>query len=170
MVGRTPSGAVISEQVFRHCGPGHTDLDRTLEQAKAVGGRYNPAGEFGAVYVSQTREGAIRELDRQIEKLGIRRHDLLLRVLLILELQAKNVLDLTDERVREAWGTSIEELTRDDDYTHCHEVARSARQAGYEVIRFPAFDAGSVHFAVFLDRLRPGSRLQTVSEEVLGRG
>jgi len=129
VVGRTPSGAVISEQVFRHCGPGHTDLDRTLEQAKAVGGRYNPAGEFGAVYVSQTREGAIRELDRQIEK-----------------------------------------LTRDDDYTHCHEVARSARQAGYEVIRFPAFDAGSVHFAVFLDRLRPGSRLQTVSEEVLERG
>lgn len=113
MVGTTPSGAVVSEQVFRHCGPGHTDLDRTLEHAKAVGGRYNPAGEFGAVYVSQTREGAIREFDRQIEKLGIRRQDLLPRVLLILDLQVTNVLDLTDERVREAWGTSVEKLTSD---------------------------------------------------------
>lgn len=35
-------------------------------------------------------------------------------------------------------------------------------------IRFPAFDSKSVNCAVFLDRLQPGSKLQTVSEELLG--
>lgn len=128
MVDEAAKEGAVSEQVFRHCAPAHTDLDQTLEHTKAVGGRYNPPGEFGAVYVSRDQKGLLRELDRRSEKLGIRREDLPPRTLLTLDLHVKRVLDLTDAAVREAWGADIEDLIREDDYSRCHEVARSDRR------------------------------------------
>lgn len=75
MVAQAPGeGATV--EVFRHCGPRHTDLEQTLAYARALDGRYNPAGEFGAIYVSASRDGAGRELDRRAEKLGLERSDL----------------------------------------------------------------------------------------------
>jgi RES domain-containing protein len=158
-----------AREVFRHCGPQHTDLDQTLAHAETVGGHYNPPAEFGAIYASATRADALRELHRSAERLGLERGDLLPRVLLTLELRVEKLLDLTDEGVREAWGVQLEDLLHDTDYSRCHEIARSARRAGYEAIRFPAFDRRGVNYAIFLDRLKPGSSLRSISEESLDR-
>lgn len=164
-----PASAEVgaTDEVFRHCGPHHADLDQTLAHAEALGGRYNPPGEFGAVYVSATRGDALRELDRRVARVGLERADLLPRLLLTLELRVERLLDLTDEAVRKEWGVDLDDLIRDTDYTRCREVARSARRAGFEAIRFPSFEGHGVNYAVFLDRLKPGSSLRTVSEEVL---
>lgn len=138
-----------------------------MEHAAALGGRYNPPGEFGAVYASASRDDALRELDRRAARLGLERSDLLPRVILTLELRVEHLLDLTDATLRAEWGASLEDLTHDTDYRRCHEIARSARRAGYEAVRFPAFDGDGVNCAVFLDRLKPGSSLRAVSEEFL---
>jgi hypothetical protein len=89
---------------------------------------------------------------------GLRREDLLPRLLLTLDLSLRRILDLTDEEVRSAWGLTADDLASDD-YARCQEVARAARD-GYEAIRFPSARGAGENYAVFLDRLAPGSHLR----------
>lgn len=77
------------------------------------------------------------------------------------------VLDLTDPATRRDWGATIEELTDLDDYSRCHEMARLARRAGYEAIRYPSAVDGESNYAVFLDKLKPGSEVEIVNEDDL---
>lgn len=57
-------------------GVGASDLERTLTHAEALGARYDPPGEFGALYVNASRADALRELDRRAKRLGVERSDL----------------------------------------------------------------------------------------------
>lgn len=108
----------------------------------------------------------LAELDRRAARAGLTRADLLPRVILTLELRLQKLLDLTDESIRAEWGVDLTALTREDDYTICHEIARAARRGGYEAIRFPGA-LGGANYAVFLDRLQPGSSLIIKHERML---
>lgn len=157
------SGKRFGGTVFRHVSPEHTGLDEAaLAGSRQVGGRFNPAGEFGALYFSLERDTAIAELKRRAERTGIDPGELLPRVLLVVQAELQSVLDLRDPDVRTGWGLSDVDLVSDD-YRPCQDVARAARRAGYEAIQFPsAADQHGRNLAVFSDRLRPGSSLDVI--------
>lgn len=160
----------MAEWVFRHCAPAHKDLHATLEQSRRWGGRYNAAGEFGAIYVACERATALRELDRRAAKLGISRGQVLPRLLLTLHVRLQNVLDLTDAAVRRAWDAELDDLKHEADNSRCLEIARAARRDGFEAIRFPSFTDGADNYAIFLDVLKPGSELTIEDEETVENG
>jgi len=81
-----------------------------------------------------------------------------------LELAVRRILDLTDEEIRTAWGITTDDL-RGDDYARCQEIARAARDDGYEAIRFPSARGAGENYAIFLDRLTPGSHLREDARE-----
>lgn len=152
-----PAAEGFHGTVYRQCAPGHTDLATTLAQNRH-GGRFNPPGEFGAIYVAVERDTALHELARQAALLGFAVDELLPRTMLRLRLHVRRVLDLTDETVCNAWGlpgTDMSQLLHDD----CWEIARAARRSGYEAIRFCSATGSGVCLAVFMDRFSPGSSL-----------
>jgi len=166
MVERRVSGDWEVEQVFRHCHEEHADLWRTLEASRGVEGRFHVRGEFGAIYVAADRETALAELDHRAKSLGLHREDLLPRLLLALEISVRRTLDLTDADEREAWGLTLDDLWSND-YRRCQEVATAARADGFEAIRFPSARGAGENYAIFFDRLVPGSYLREEGREVI---
>lgn len=166
MIQRKVSPRRTTEWVFRHCQQEHADLRATLDASQAVEGRFHIRSEFGAIYVSSDRQTALAELDHRARLMGLRREDLLPRLLITLDLAAERILDLTDETVRKAWGISVQDL-RGSDYARCQEVARAARDDGFEAIRFPSARGAGDNYAIFLDRLSPGSHLLEAARELL---
>ncbi len=152
---------------YRQCHPAHAEIsDDTLRASAREGGRFNPRHEFGAVYVSLSRETAVRELRRRAHRLAVDVADLLPRTMLQLRVNLERVLDLTDPSTATAWGLSAAQL-RSDDLTPCQEVAGAARRNGYEAIRYPAASGTGENVAIFLDRLHAGSTVQVESAEEL---
>lgn len=131
-----------------------------------MGGRFNPPGEFGAVYLACDPVTAVAELRRRAEQLGIDPAALLPRALLSVDVVVSRVLDLTDARTSAEWGQDAHTLGADDTES-CQEVGRAARRAGFEAIRFPSATGEGVNLVAFLDRLHPGSRVEIVHSEGL---
>jgi RES domain-containing protein len=168
MVRRNTEGGRTHEWVFRHCHPDHTNLADTLAASRDHDdrGRFHIRGRFGAVYIACDQDTALAELDHKASLVGLARADLLPRYLLTLELHVTRVLDLTNEATRRAWGLTEADL-RDNDYTRCREVAEAARDDGYEAILYPSARGESENYAVFLDRLKPGSTLREVDRSLI---
>jgi RES domain-containing protein len=168
MVQRVTAGGRTREWVFRHCHPDHTNLTETLAASRDHDdcGRFHIRGRFGAVYVACDQDTALAELDYKASLAGLTRADLLPRYLLTLELSGTRVLDLTDETIRQAWGLTKDDL-QGDDYTRCREVAEAARDDGYEAILYPSARGTTENYAVFLDRLKPGSSLKEVARSLI---
>lgn len=119
-----------------------------FEDPSRYEGRYNKVGDPGVWYSSSTERGAWAELFRHWETDEISPFEVKRRVG-----RAKvtdiSVLDLTDARVRDQLGVTVEELVSDD-LTRCQELAAEARELGFEGILIPsaALD-GEVTLAVF---------------------
>lgn len=153
---------------FRHAAPAHAEIGSALlEASRRVGGRFNPPGEFGALYLSMDRATVRAELRRRAERTGVEPDELLPRACMAVEVDVGRVLDLTDESERTRWGLDLTALAGDE-HTLCQEVGRAARREGYEAILYPsAARASGLNVVVFTDRLHPGSRVQVVSREEL---
>jgi RES domain-containing protein len=164
MIQRKESEDRTTEWVFRHCQEDHANLHATLEASRDAEGRFHVRREFGAIYVAADRETALAELDHKARMAGLSREDLLPRLLLMLDLAVRRILDLTDEDVRRAWGLTTDDL-EGNDYARCQEIARAARDDGYEAIRFPSARGAGENYAIFLDRLAPGSHLREDARE-----
>lgn len=165
------SGEPLGATAFRHVSPGHDQLgEAALAGSERTGGRFNPSGEFGAVYLSLERETVIAELVRRATRTAVALDELLPRILLVVRVDLHRVLDLTDPATRTEWALTTDDLNSDD-YRPCQEVGRAARRAGYEAILFPsaARDQGR-NLAVVSDRLRPGSRLELLETRPLQIG
>lgn len=153
------------ERCYRHCSPAHQDIgDATLAASQSHGGRFNPRGEYGALYLSCDRGTAVAELRRRADRLAIELSALLPRSILTVDLRLGSVLDLTDPDVRAEWGLDEHTLAADD-FTPCQEVGRAARREGFEAIRYPSATGAGKNLVVFLDRLHPGSRAQVVDAQ-----
>lgn len=134
-----------------------------------TGGRFNPTGEFGSLYVSLDPETPFRELRRQASKAGLDVLDLLPRTLFAADARLQRVLDLACREVPAGYRISARSLASDD-WTACQDVARRARQTGYEAIRFPSATGAGENLAIFLDRLAPGSYVRIIREEEVRPG
>jgi RES domain-containing protein len=162
------AGAAIEYRglAFRHCSPRHVDLQETMAASRRAGGRFNPSGEFGALYVSLDRETVRRELIRRAERTGVRLSDLVSRALLTLRIRLGKVLDLTNSATRRRWSISLEDL-RGEDQEVCHAVARRARRMGYEAIRYPSATGAGENLAILLDSLESGSSVEIERRDTL---
>jgi RES domain-containing protein len=118
-------------------------LQQALERNIAEGGRFNPPGEFGAVYLSLDPETPLRESDNA-------------EVLLALDGQLGRVLDLADPGISEDWGLSAAHFC-DDEHGPCQRAARAIRQARYEAVRYPSARGRGLNLVVFWDIREPGS-------------
>jgi RES domain-containing protein len=154
---------------FRQCHPDHTDFAATVRASLHREFRFNPAGEFGVLYVALSPSTARAELERQASRLGVPLSRMAPRLMLHLDVALERVLDLADAQVRAGWSLSLDELSSDD-YTRCHEIAREARAAGYEAIRYPSATGEGENLAIFFDRLSPASRVRIAHHEILPLG
>jgi len=165
-----PCESTFAGAVYRQSSPRYAEItERTLLASFGTGGRFNPTGEFGAVYVSLDPETPFRELRRQAGKAGLQILDLLPRTLFAAEARLQRVLDLTCPEGRTNAGLTPQSLASDD-WSACQEVARRSRHAGYEAIRFPSATGSGENLAIFLDRLAPGSYIRILREEEVRPG
>lgn len=94
---------------FRHSAARYATVNEgTLEASLRAGGRFNPAGEFGAVYVALDEETALAELGRRIDRTGLPREHFRPRMMLHLRARLVHVLDLSDPEVRSQLDEHLE--------------------------------------------------------------
>ncbi|MEO9225905.1 MAG: RES family NAD+ phosphorylase [Gemmatimonadaceae bacterium] len=154
------------QRVYRVTHPDYADMDRTIEVGRGHPGRFNPMGT-GALYVSLDPGTAIAELKRRADRLRRPLASFAPRALLTLDVVLRQVLDLTNESVREAWDITTGDLETESDYTKCHEIALIARRDGYEAIRFPSATGNGVNLVIFYDRRHTGSYVELTGVEGL---
>lgn len=120
-------------------------------------GRFNTTS-VGAVYVSREPETAIEELRRRAARDGVSLSDMHPRSIFVVDLDLREVVDLTRAGQLDAWGLTATDLASDD-MERCREVAEVAARLGAEAIRWASATGAGESFAIFIDQLRPGSRV-----------
>ena len=142
------------------------------------GGRWNPVGLFRTVYASLTPEAATAEALAHNRHYGIPDYQQLPRVLVSLEVSLAQVLDLTDAHVRRRVKTSLVRMMAEDwraaqdagQEALTQAIGRAAFEAGYEGMLVPSRSVRSaVNIALFVEQLKPTSRLDVLNPDVLLR-
>ena len=117
-------------------------------------GRWNRHDEYGCLYTSLSREGALAEYAKELRRLGIQSSADQAKDLVTLSIGVARVLDLTEVRERDRFGISLDMLTGDeeDDLESCRIVADLARLAGYNAILSPSASlAGERNLNLYID-------------------
>jgi RES domain-containing protein len=151
----------IQGAFYRHVAVGRDP--RSGLGARINGGRWNPPDSFSTLYLAEAVETAAREFYRLARRQGLHPRDFLPRDLYTFEVELEVVLDLRLNEARERVGPSSAEL-RSDDARACQAIGETAHHLGLEGIAAPsAAGGGGIMLAVFLDRLRPSSRMEPTS-------
>jgi RES domain-containing protein len=154
-------------EVFRHTSPLHAEISLSLlAHTERTGYRFNPPGEFGAIYLALDRDTAVRELRRLAAYHNLPVSALMPRKLIIARVRLQRVLNLCTEEGRQAHAVTREEL-ESPDWSACQAVARRARSHGYEAIHYPSATGAGENLALFLDRLRRDSYVRILRIEEL---
>ncbi|MGH9792214.1 MAG: RES family NAD+ phosphorylase [Candidatus Acidiferrales bacterium] len=143
----------FSGEVYRVSRAGDDPL--SIAGSRAVGRRYNPPGEFGALYASLVRETAVAEVARNLQRRGIPIDSISPGDFqaYALRLTLTEVLDLTDSRVLAQLHLSSESMCGDD-VAITRQIGAAARSAGYQALLVPsAVRENSRNVVVFADRL-----------------
>lgn len=139
--------------------------------AKIHGGRWNPPGEFAAVYGALDPETAMAQALAVQRHYGLPVHRAFPRVFLAIECRLKRVVDVTDAKVERALGVKLSGLVESDWRAANDEGTQSLSQAlghaafaaGWEGMILPSARAAGGRIAVmFPDRLGGGSRLRVL--------
>lgn len=128
------------------------DADAILSTGASFtyGGRYNKAGEFGALYLGEAPALCEKEKLKQVAD----QPDLLPpQVIGAVEVDIRDVLDLTDGANQKALGVSEAQLTDPLDLTLPQTVAEAARALGVNALLVPSAVAAGKNLVVFEERL-----------------
>lgn len=153
--------------VYRQTRPRYAEInDRLLAASARAGGRFHPAGEFGALHVSLDPETTLRELRRAAVAEDLELPDVFPRILFAIEARLGRVLDRTLPGCAARYGLP---QAAPDVWTWpaCQEAARQARNEGIEAIRFRSLSGAGENLAIFLDPLHPGSHVRIRNEHEL---
>lgn len=124
-----------------------------------IGGRYNPPGEFGALYLSEAPALCWNEKMKQYSG---RAEAIPLQTLGEFDVQIARSLDLTDERVLKVLGTKVEDLTDLFDNSLPRMIGAAAWDIGIEALKFfscvPLEDA-TKNIVIFKDHLKATSKV-----------
>ena len=132
-------------------------------------GRWNRHDEYGCLYTSLSREGALAEYAKELQRLGIDAGSDQAKDLVTLQVGVARVLDLTVTAERDRFGITIDALTGDeaDDLESCRLVADLARLQGYDAILSPsAALAGERNLNLYIDGRADHLRLMQGAERV----
>jgi len=119
------------------------------------GGRYNPMGEFGVLYLAVSPPCAYAELLKQV---GGAEKDLPTLVVGTFRLDVRKCLDLTNTQIQKSLGIHLADLTLPADFRLTHQISQAVRKLGFEALLAPS--AASVeckNLVVYKDKLRPPS-------------
>jgi RES domain-containing protein len=114
------------------------------------GGRYNRPGEFGALYLSETPEICEQE---KLKQVGGRRQLLPPQALGFVDVDIRDVLDLTDEDNRKALGVSAQHVTDLLDMALPQAIADAARDLGVRALLVPSAATAGKNLVVFEESL-----------------
>ena len=126
------------------------------------GGRYNPPREFGVLYLGEDEEVCWAEIQRRAGSPEFLRQPW---VCAEVRVELERVLDLTDGEVLRDLGIEQDDLlisTGDEaeDYRLTRELARAAREAGFEALKVRSVTSRGVNLVVFTDKLSESSRVE----------
>jgi RES domain-containing protein len=109
-------------------------------------GRWNREGEYGCLYTSLTRKGAIAEYHKELSRVvGVSPEEDQPRDLVSIYVRAQRVLDLTKAPVRTRFGVTLAAIQSDrsHDVELCRTVGDLARLQGYNAILSPSAASSS---------------------------
>ena len=143
------------------------DRDSILEiwPSQLHGWRFNPKGEFGALYLSEDPETCIREVFKHIPdpKVFLGRP----RVLGMVEIHLQKCLDLTDDKVLAHLGVT-EEIILSEGSKEAILLSREARKAGFEgIIYRSSVNPSQKNVAFFKDAMHQDSTCKLLKTENL---
>ena len=130
-----------------------------------AGGRYNPKGDFGALYTSVEAATAVAEVAKGLRAAGIEPSKLPVGEWLIYEIEMgeNQILDLTNPDVLARLGVHKDSLIGDD-LSLTQRIAGEAKKRGYNGILAPsAAHPSGVNLIVF-------SSTDTLSMKILSPG
>lgn len=145
--------------------PGY--VRRTLAANQTFGGRYNPAGEFGALYAASDEHTAWEGVAARFRREGIPGLPLDMALLHIV-IGAGRFVDLTDREVQRLWDVDPTALDAAEptpaQRDACHAVGRTVRAVA-DFLRAPSARSDGANVPLFVDRERSGlvMELSTVS-------
>lgn len=117
------------------------------------GGRYNPRGEFGALYLSDTETACRAEMQRRV---GIRPRYWHAHI----RVRVRKALDLTDASTLDKLGISQASLVFMD-WLLPQDIALAARRAGFNALIVPSAAGGHRNVVVFKDLLTGDEAVET---------
>lgn len=155
--------------VFRATSPRYRDLRRTVELTRRPEshGRFN-TGDFGAVYVSREPGTACQELCRRLARAGEDLDRVHPRSIFVLEVCLQVVADIRTAKSLSSWSLTEADVAADE-MRLCQEMGASAIRRGYEAVRWHAATGAGESLAIYIDHMRPKSRVQIVAEHALTR-
>lgn len=140
--------------------------------AKKYGGRWNPPGEFAAVYGALDPETAMAEALAVQRHYGLPVHGAFPRVFLAVECRLERVVDVTDAKVERALGVNLAGLVELDwraandtgSESLSQAVGRAAFAAKWEGMVLPSARAAEGRIAaIFPDHLGGGSTVRVLA-------
>lgn len=134
----------------------------TLRYSQLVGGRYNPPGEFGALYTSDDEATAWEEIAARFRREGIRELPPDMGLLGIL-VPVGRYADLTDPATQAAWEVDASALTAESpteaERNACWAAARAVRVVA-DFLQAPSARAEGMNVPLFPDREQSELRLE----------
>jgi RES domain-containing protein len=151
------------EELVRALDPRYLDSARTdfpsyvsatLSGRMRAGGRYNPPGEFGAIYCADSHQTMWEEIDARYRREGVPGLPPRVGVLRI-QIRAGHVVDLYESSVCALWHVDPAPLIAThptaSQVAECHALGRAARAVA-DLLVAPSARAEGSNYAVFPDR------------------
>ena len=136
----------------------HADAIEETGPSFAVGGRYNPANEFGALYLAETTELCWQEKLKYYSGNADAVPD---QALGEFEVNIHTGLDLTNAEVLKVLGIEIEDITRPSDRYITKMTGAAAWSLGIEALLVSSsVDPAMKNIVIFRDHLQPQSQVE----------
>jgi RES domain-containing protein len=155
------SPAAFDGVLYRVYNPDHGFL--VTEGSYRAGGRWNRKAQYGAVYLSLSRETAVQETRRSARKRNRRPRELGRRDCVCIRVRLASVLDLSAPEFYASAGITKEQVLEEAEL--CLQIADRVRAKGCEGLIAPSATGSGEVLVLYLDRLLPGWRLEELSRE-----
>ncbi len=144
-------------------------ISTTLASSMGAGGRFNPIGEFGAVYCADSESTMWAEVSARLQREGVHHLPDEMGILRIL-LQAGSYADLVTPEVCTRWGVDYDSLVFDDGLgahrLKRHQLARDIRVVADFIAAPSARDVDGMNYAVYPDRRNSSLQWKLISATV----
>lgn len=154
-------------EVWRHIPKGEHSLHTGYILRAA--GRWNRPGVYGCLYTAFSKEGAIAEYKKSLERESINLAKAKPRELVTIKVDINPVLDFTNKRTSLVPLSSTFLVGDDpDDLEKCRVLADTARDRGYAAIIVPsAALKGEKNLVIYIDGLAGNIQVDTGGKRIL---